>query len=180
MGTRETFILAFIMGFLYRAISGLQNAYGYAKAIGKMWLVTCITILAMWLSAADFIGQIWILIFIILGTGGIVMVGVAFVNRGKFDIHFWEMFESFGFQVVVLAVNPLAGLLSVYPGLLMHKGFINLAFKKPFFYHGTEDPKGRFFTVFGMKIPRAPRWVRWVAASLSVALFFGLLIFLYV
>lgn len=179
VGNQDTFILAFVMGVMYRAISGLQNAYGYAKSLGLMWLATNIVILGIWVSAAAFIGKIWILILLLVGTFGIVMVGVAFRYRGKYDIHFWEMVEASAFQLVIIFINPLAGILSVYPGLLLHKGFINLSFHKPFLYHGTEDPEGKFFTVFGIKIPRLPRWWRLVAAGLSTILFIGLILFYY-
>lgn len=176
----NTFLISFLFPFLHRAASGAKNGFAYANNFGLSWVaVLNMALLAFLLYIlAPPAGQS---LLTAIAAAGSVLSSVAVVLSypryqllpGKWnDIHFWELWATGFFTIAALLAesNVFLVLCSVYPGLVLHKGFVNLGSNHPFLYKGTDDPTGDTFSIplLGWKIPRLGTVGRLVLAGLSL------------
>lgn len=180
-------MITFIILIIQRAASGAQNGFGYAKS--RMQYIATLNLAAMaglgatialvsplpaWqkgLAIMAFAGSM-------IGAG---MVDMAFAARKEgrtlpkwqADIHLWENAITGGFflGVVLYGANIIMAVLAVYPGLILHKGFVNLGSKLAFFAGRTDDASGKTYGLpsLGIKVPRLSVRVRIALAILSIA-----------
>lgn len=172
----------FIFLFLYRVLAGAHNSLGYEKQWRMMYNVEtllCLMALAgVWIFP-NLHAPHWTVIptAFMLGLAfmAILAVGDSFDERYNIvpaDVHFYEMGKT-GLVILawMLGNGDLIGICaSVYPGLIIHKGLINLGTNQSFFYYGTDDASGRTFSIpiLGIKVRRAPQWMRFVLAGISI------------
>ncbi len=148
---------------LFRLFAGVQNALYYAQL--------------------KFIAQLWALVLIVfiftimpfpysLSSAGVLLTLLAFEGKlWKGSIHFAEMIKT----SLPIAAGFVSGwnmsdiVLSVYPGLILHKMVINLGsnkwdtfkeFWKILFSDITDDPTGKSYT---FTVPLKWKWaVNWI------------------
>lgn len=176
----------FLILFIYRVISGVQNSYGYSGRGMSAWTMALLVIAGFVLTATIGNGvyqnfhelRIW---QIIIAVPAIVASGIgAYYVQESFtdpewryaDIHLWELVCTSGIWIAVAVQGDIvASACSVYPGLILHKGFINLGTGQRFWYEGTDDSEGRYWSIplLGIKVPRLGLRFRLVAAAISVA-----------
>lgn len=177
----------FLYLFIFRAVSGAQNGFGYADRQNGRRIVTFLMELALiatgflFLRIGDHL-EWWQMMFVIVGLV-VSLLGVAGVE-GSFDpewnlifddVHFWEVLATGGVTIswVVAGGNLVTIAASVYPALILHKGFVNIGSRKSFFYHGTDDETGKTYSIpiLGWKIPRLSTSWRITLAVASIAVF---------
>lgn len=182
-------MISFIVLFIHRTLSGMQNGYGYSRDRDGMIMTTaamCIVLL-FGLAAMRVMGSFP------HSAGGFVIVGycvsvltAVLVWRAfeeKRDIHLWELLAtSTAFLTMIISGGDILGcIFSVYPALILHKGFINVKSGLSFLDTRTDDPTGKTFGIpsLGIKIPRNGNTTRFILAGLSlvgaVLLLFGVL-----
>lgn len=180
-------MITFIILVAHRAASGAQNGLGYAKS--RMRNVATINLAAMAMLGAILAlvsplpaWQKGLAIMAFAGSMiGVGMVDKAFAARKegrtlpkwKADIHLWENAITGGFLigVVLYGANILMAVLAVYPGLILHKGFVNLGSRLTFFAGRTDDASGKTYGLpsLGIKVPRLSVRARIALAILSIA-----------
>lgn len=178
-------MIEFIYLFLFRVLSGAQNGFGYAKnKTGRMGIglamaliIIASTYAALWVFNANEWRTTLSVVFLIVSAIGVVGVEDGFNDQWRIlpkDIHLWELFATGGVSLawVALGGNWIAMAASVYPALIIHKGLINLGSGKSWWYHGTDDRTGKYFTIpiFNIKIPRLSTNGRVIIAVGSIAL----------
>ena len=74
-----------------------------------------------------------------------------------FDIHAWT-FLTQSFQSVCIFLNDPRNwwrmLLMVLPAVFFQKFFVNIFSGKPWWYNGTDTNTGKYWTMWGIKVPR--------------------------
>lgn len=175
-------MIEFTYLFLFRCLSGAQNGFGYANNQPGLHITTGLMVAAIGLLFAilfpvtGWLG--WAAIgWLIVSLVGTVGVWDSFIDQVNFltkDIHFWELWTTAG---VLLAWISAGGNLiyiaaSVYPSLIIHKGFINMGNNLSFFDERTDDRTGKTFSVpiLGIKIPRLGIKARIAIAVVSILL----------
>lgn len=159
-------MIEFAYLFIFRCLSGAQNGFGYAKnATGR---TICTGLMALFIGWAfvQFQPYTTLLKWFSLGWlafGLVGTIGVEDFFHDQFnlflkDLHLWEIVATAG---VVLAWVAAGGNLiyifaSVYPSLLIHKGFVNMGNGLDFWDHRTDDETGNTFSIpwLGIKVPR--------------------------
>ncbi len=175
----------FLYPFLQRILSGLQSMFGYDKAKSGfivlslvMLLFPLITLKFSWLFLAYFITN---LITVYMKTASFDILPLTPLKKYR-DIHLWENLVTGGYVVYLIFAhfNILLIMCSVYPALILHKGFINIGSGLKFFATATDDPTGETygFKLFGLKIKRSSNLIRLILAGVSLIaagliLFFG-------
>lgn len=174
----------FIYAFTQRVLSGVQSYFGYSKKfVGfiVMTLVLCQYPVIHLLYPVDEYEAFRWLLFAFL-TVNMMVVMLKFFSFNLFsqpqkkwmDIHLWENFVTGGYMVflVIAGANILLLICSVYPALILHKGFINLGSKLKFFDEATDDPTGKTYGIpaLGIKIPRLNTKWRLLLAGISLVL----------
>ena len=132
-----------------RALSGVQNGLGYAGSRHRYAASLALAVFSFLGILAAIIANLpaWQKGAAILAFAasqiGIGMVENAFAARQdgeslpkwRSDIHLWENFVTAGFLLgaVLAGVNILLAVLSVYPGLILHRGAVNIGsyFSRP-------------------------------------------------
>lgn len=174
--------MEFLFLFIYRAVSGAQNGLGYArhKMLGAATL-------AMILLNHGFLVYIILHIhppvgliiasaaLVVASMASAVMVDLSFKHTGRiFDIHFWESVTTGAVTLaaVIGGGNVLLIAASVYPALILHKGFINLGGGLKWWDQRTDDETGKTFRIplFNISIPRSGNVVRITLSILSIIL----------
>ena len=163
----------FLFLLIFRALSGAQNGFGYAgQSVGRtltsgLALSMLIGFYFMFhLYQAPSWSSILAITGILVSMLGIVGVEDSFnpgFNILPRDIHFWELLATGGITIsfILLGGNLLAIAGSVYPGLILHKGFVNIGSGKGWWYQGTDDASGKTFKIplLNIKVPRlSTRW----------------------
>jgi len=165
---------SFIIAFIHRGLSGLQNGFGYAKHTAWLWAAMLSLMLYPMVSYKEH----WLFyLFIGCNMVNVLMKTVSFTDDlpslKKFkDIHLWENFVTGGFflWLSISGHNILTLCCSVYPAMILHKGFINLGSKLDFFAEATDDATGKTYgiPILGIKIPRSGTKMRLILAGLSL------------
>lgn len=175
--------MEFIVLFIYRSLSGLQNGLGYA---GKPRL-RFVTGAVLALLAGGFSGYRnliytppakWAIISLALAVAAAIaaiMVELSFTYSQKakiFDIHFWELVSTGAITIAMVLTGGNVYLIaaSVYPGLILHKGFVNRGGGLPWFDERTDDPTGKTFNIplLNIKAPRLSVKARIILAISSL------------
>lgn len=180
----------FVLLVNFRAVGGLRNGLGY----GKMplprkicaWLLTAVAIgLAGWVwrhaqASLQLNAHSTTLIAgglaLMAALGGVWGAEAYFAGRSRQrifkDLHFWEMLIQPAFMAlaVLAGADVLYVLASVYPGLILHKGFVNIPDGNSFWYYGTDDATGKTFNlpILNIRIPRNTLAVRLYLSAASV------------
>ncbi len=178
----------FLLLIFLRAASGGQNALGYAGQ--QKWRFTISFALVAFLAMIGYgyiqshadgtIQTALCYLCLLLSMAAIGGVEDSFNDRFDLlprDIHLYESI----YGILLPALFALGGsnmiwvVASTYPGLVIHKGLINLGSGKGWWYHGTDDATGATYNIplLGIKIPRRSVRLRQVLAVLSL-LAFGL------
>ena len=175
--------MEFLYLFLYRSISGAQNGYGYARS--NMLSVATLLMVFMAMGLILYAGYEnthtgFRIAAGLCGLGAVlsaVMVDQSFRNRGGgklYDIHLWETITTGAITLgaVLVGGNLLYILASIYPGLILHKGFVNLGAGLLWWDSRTDDPTGDTFSIpsLGIAIPRAATTIRIILAVASLVL----------
>lgn len=161
-------MIEFLYLFLFRALSGAQNGAGYAKQQTLRVIITftmCTvligTVFTILYQPRETPWEVFAVLLILISTLGAVGVEDSFNPSYQYlpkDIHFWEMLATGGITLawVLLGGNLIGIAASVYPGLILHKGFVNLGSGKGWWYAGTDDRTGKTFSIplLGIKVPR--------------------------
>jgi hypothetical protein len=169
-------MLSFFLPFIHRALSGFQSMYGYSKNTFNFVLASIIMCLYP-LIVYD--GGWLYLLFLSVNISIVYMKTMSFKLLPKVsllekyeDIHLWENLVTGGYvlYLVLAHYNILLIMCSVYPALILHKGFINIGSKLSFFATATDDPTGKTygFKLFGLKIKRTGNAYRFTMAILSI------------
>lgn len=174
----------------FRAIGGLRNGLGYGQipVARKVcaWLLTAIAVgLAGWAyrhtrMTLDLNAYSTSLIAaglaLLAGLGGIWGAEAYFTGKSTQrifrDLHFWELLIQPAFMVlaVLAGADVIYVAASVYPGLILHKGFVNIPDGNSFWYYGTDDATGKTFNlpILNIRIPRNTLAVRLYLAGASI------------
>lgn len=175
--------MEFLFLFLYRALSGGQNGLGYAQS-KWMWVATLVMMIFMasglvysshnpsdnWMP--------WHFVAITCFAVALIsalMVHLSFVIKHRyFDIHFWESVTTglATIAVVFAGADLILVACAVYPGLIFHKGFVNIGGGLNFFDNQTDDPSGKTFNIplLGIRIPRSGSFTRLSIAVVSLVM----------
>ena len=160
----------------------MKNGAGYARKFPLAWIAVLNMALLSFLlyCVAPGVGQS---LLTAAAAAAAVVSSVAVVlsypkyqvlPRSWRDIHFWELLTTGFFTLAALLAEANVFLLicSVYPGLILHKGFVNLGGGYKFLYKGTDDPTGNTFNIpiLGWKVPRLGTVGRLVFAGISLVL----------
>jgi hypothetical protein len=183
--------MEFIIAFLYRVISGAQNGAGYAQQATLRTILGGIMVgINIYLIATGFGREVplWMIILhLVVSTiaiFGVIGVEDSFEEKWNFltsDIHLYEVVAT-GCTMISLALLNYDLVLiacSVYPALILHKGFVNLGAGLSFFDKRTDDPTGKTFNIplLNIKVPRASTRFRIIAAMVSIFVAVGFYIF---
>lgn len=175
-------MLEFSYLVLFRWLSGLQNALGYAgRQRGRMivsfamaimligGMTLCFLMRPYW-PANAIIGML--ATTSIIGTAGVEDAFNTDIRIFPRDIHLFELLATGGITLAwaVAGGNLITIAAATYPGLIVHKGLINLGAGLPFWHHGTDDATGRTFSIplLGLSVPRLPQSGRILLAIASV------------
>lgn len=175
-------MIEFLYLFLFRALSGAQNGLGYAdqripRTITSFLMCAILigTLMILLLRAPESIWKVVAVLLVIASILGVLGVEDSYnekTNLFKSDVHFWELLATGGITLAWMALggNLIGIVASVYPGLILHKGFINLGSGQKWWYHGTDDKTGQTFSIplLGWKIPRQSTRTRISLAVISV------------
>lgn len=157
-------MIEFTYLFLFRCLSGAQNGFGYAKNAAGRTAATGVMIFGVGIAIAMFWGVSGWLRYAafacsLVSAAGAAGVDLSFAKRlGKYnDVHLWEVFATGGvFLAWILAGGNLIYIFaSVYPSLIIHKGFVNVGSGLKWWDTRTDDRTGKTFSI---KIPWA--WLR--------------------
>lgn len=173
----------FLYLVLFRWVSGLQNGLGYAGQHRARLAVSAIMFLVLAASSIYFFAHVsppWagiaaglLAIASILGALGVEDVFNDSFSMLPPDLHFFEVIATGGITLawVVAGGDIIAIACATYPGLIVHKGFVNLGSGLPWWDERTDDPTGKTFAIplLGIRVPRLSARGRAVAALLSVA-----------
>lgn len=174
-------MIEFTCLFIFRSVSGLQNGLGYARKE----VLRSVTSLALGLALIGFILYFTkqpptilkpvAILLALISVLGVMGVEINFNKGGRFlkrDTHFWELLATGGITLACFfaGFNLVNISASVYPALILHKGFINLGSKQKWFYEGTDDKTGDTYGIpsLGIKIPRMGTMFRISVAVLSI------------
>lgn len=172
-----------------RALSGAQNGLGYANSRYRYATGVALAAFAFAGIFAAIVSPLpaWqkgvAMLAFAASQVGVGMVENAFAARQdgetlpkwRADIHLWENFITAGFLLgaVLAGVNILLAVSSVYPGLILHKGAVNIGSGLRFFDSRTDDASGKTYSLpfLGIKVPRlSTRWrVALALASIAAA-----------
>lgn len=193
MSIVEITTFLFLIG--HRGLSGLQNHYGYKRrSCFVMYFITTICMLftarvtQMWISPASVFyvpGNTDLTKFVAI-AGAIVSVIGFFGVANSFkrvttllprDIHLWETIATGAFAVTAFAagVDIIYLFLSVSPGMVLHKGLINVSTNRPFIdaQEITDDKTGATYGIptLDLVVKRFIRngWYRLALAILATA-----------
>ncbi|WP_143473331.1 hypothetical protein [Flavilitoribacter nigricans] len=161
-------MIEFLYLFLFRALSGAQNGFGYAKksvyrviTSGLMVAVLAGSLFCWLQSAPESYWKAGTVILVIISIVGTIGVEDSFNPNYQIlpkDIHLWEMLATGGITLAWMALggNLISIAASIYPGLILHKGFINLGSGQKWWYAGTDDRTGKTFSIplLNIKVPR--------------------------
>ena len=144
--------MVFIYLFLFRVLSGLQNGLGYAqnryRLVVSILLIVCSFIPLLFTTKLYGLVGLGILISVAGGVGveNSFSEKISWIPKG---IHFWETLATAGVLLacVFASQNILLIACSVYPALIIHKGFINYFSGLAFFEVRTDDPTGKTFSI---------------------------------
>ena len=167
---------------IFRALSGLQNGLGYgrhrlARAIVSIIMLLDIAALAIYLHLIGILPwQHWLalgcLLISAVGSFGVEDNFNKRLDLFKRDIHFWELLATGGVTLasILMGLDLIGIACSVYPGLVLHKGFVNVCSGLGWWYHGTDDATGKTFNVplLGIRVPRLSLKGRIALALLSL------------
>ena len=125
---------------LFRALSGVQNAFYYAKLemLARVWALVLIAYIAWMLDG-----------WYVISAAGVVFAYLSFEGKlWKGSIHLVEGFKT-GLPIVAYFVsggNLVDIFLSTYPGLVLHKMAINWGSGQKILSDVTDDPTGRSYS----------------------------------
>lgn len=166
---------SFIIAFLHRVLSGVQNGLGYAKLTVGLCALGLILCLAPWaVENSHWLFFVFYVVNIITVSMKSISFDMDFAKslRKYKDIHLWENLVTGGFFVwmMISGHNILMLCCSVYPALIFHKGAINLGSGLKFFANATDDATGKTYgiPILGIKVPRSGAKFRLIAAGLSL------------
>lgn len=173
--------MEFLFLFLYRSLSGAQNGLGYAK---NRLMIVATSVMVLFMASGVVFASIektegwfpWFIIsisFFIAAGLAAIMVHLSFIHTEKwFDIHLWESITT---GLATIAVAFVGGdiiliLCSVYPALIIHKGFVNMGGGLSFLDNRTDDATGKTFSIplLGIKVPRLSTYIRFLLAAFSI------------
>lgn len=177
-------MIEFTFLFLFRVLSGIQNAFGYAGRARHRFIVTIILIgaalAACWWIAIQPVNTL--LRTVAIMAAALAAVGAYGVEDSfddsialfPTDIHLFETIATGAITVAIALAggNIIMVACSIYPALLLHKGAINLGGGLPFWDPRTDDPTGKTFHIplLNIRVPRSTNAVRITIAALSLAL----------
>lgn len=184
--------LFFALVIFQRGLSGLVNSYGYSKKINLLIYGSLLLFIANVLipqfyadyylnnGGSDYLGiNILMYGFVIISVIGVLGVMFSFKKIIPSKIHTYEVLTTTGFTFAMYLCNynVIDLILAVSPGMVLHKGFINLSTNRPFIDKNeiTNDPTGKtyYLEILDMDVPRiiSKGNVRLVLAGLSIVLF---------
>jgi hypothetical protein len=178
----ESFALIFIIGILFRTISGVQNGAFYGRRYTLGWAASVILFCWAALSAYSFFPEGWTLkstavfVLFVLSVFSLPVVHWGLLKNYKL-VHFGETALTGFYTLALIVLNPGAALLSVYPGTYLFKGFVNVLAGNKWHYNGTDDPSGNFYTLivpivkWEIKVPRTTQKLRLGLSILSLIAF---------
>lgn len=165
---------AFVLAFIQRVSSGIQNGFGYSKKMIGLYGMGIVLILLPFLSFQNhWVSYLFIFVNLIIVFLKTISFTKKFPTLSKYkDIHLWENFVTGGYflYLILVGYNILPIICSVYPALILHKGFINLGSKLSFFSEQTDDKTGKTYSIplLGIKIKRSSTAYRLVLAGISL------------
>ena len=125
---------------LFRALSGVQNAFYYAKLemLARIWALVLIAYICWMLDG-----------WYVASAVGVVFAYLSFEGKlWKGSIHLVEIFKT-GLPIIAYFVsggNLVDIMLSTYPGLVLHKMVINWGSGQKILSDVTDDPTGRSYS----------------------------------
>lgn len=168
----KLFWVSFLLPFIYRVLSGIQNGFGYAKNFPATFFFTLLMIFVAFYSLRFFRHKKEWHFYLAFFTSFLVsfsafLVHYSFVRPEQWisDIHLWETITTGLFTLFwIVEGSPLAVLLSIYPALILHKIAINLGSGLP------PLASQKYFDLLGWKIPSGGSILRLILAGISVSL----------
>ena len=175
-------MIPFLYLTIFRALSGLQNGLGYGqrqlyRVIISIIMLIDIVSLTVYLHLLNlFPWQHWMalccLMISAIGTFGVEDNFSIRLNLCKRDIHLWELLATGGVTLasILMGLDIIGIACSIYPGLILHKGFVNVCSGLSWWYHGTDDTTGKTFNVptLGIRVPRLSVKGRVILACVSM------------
>lgn len=174
--TGDLFALTFLLSFIYRVLSGVQNGLIYRGSEGGDFL----PVVAMFFIPFFFLkygGDFYGVRLCLISWGFLLAMSLKrnFGNpRNGWGVHEFETIGMYVFAAGCLFFSPLGFLLSVYPSLILHKGAVNIGSGLDFFDQRTNDPTGRTFSFFNLNIRRSTNTFRLILSAISLIIFFVL------
>jgi len=170
----------FLFLFFYRSVSGVQNAFGYAKSHAMRAITGVVLAFLAFMPLGYLSPAAWrpgVITACILAVAGAAGVEFSFNRQLKFlprDIHLYETVTTGMATIAWLLAGGNLVLIaaSVYPAMILHKMAINLGAGLPLLSDKTDDPAGRYFTIpiLRIRIPRLGFAVRIPLAVVSLGL----------
>lgn len=183
--THALLIITFFLAFIHRVLSGIQSGFlyhGQTHAFRSPWrsIITIFLAAFPWMmfvhqdTALAHAFQFIYLCSLSFKTASFYENDFRLFGKNISDIHLWENVTtgSMWFYLALSGNDIVMLCCSVYPSLILHKGFINMGNDLPFFDQRTDDATGKIYSipVLGIKIPRTTLKFRLVAAFLSIIL----------
>lgn len=177
--------MAFLLLFILRVASGVQNGLGYARlhrarTASSLLLGVSIILSSLWFMHTYHVPALQRYIaylFMVLAAAGAVGVEDSFNEHLHIfpkDIHLYE--TIFGYALPLMFIVAGADLIQVacstYPALIIHKAAINLGSGQRWDYHGTDSHTGTTFYIplLGIHIPRLSTKLRIALAITSIVI----------
>jgi len=167
--------MLYLLSILFRALSGVQNGFYYGKNMLGVSMTTMTLIFISFLTILVWDTPALATYTLAFSMGFCAWLYFVFLSKQGDKIHLVETLLTGSYTLAIAFLDIPTAILSVYPGLVLHKMGVNYLGGWPVFYEGTDDPKGKYYSIyiFGkqIKIPRTNFKIRFILAVLSIALY---------
>ncbi len=185
MNTYITILLLFIM---HRGLSGVRNGMGYQSTglAGKMLSLPIRALIVAVMGVSAFAGLMmitpnwcgWGLFWTSVAASCLALLYRLSGNKYLSDLHLLTLIEQSAlagayilsdFSIDMFAVMCCA----VWPSVTLQKAVINAFIGEEWYFDGTDDPAGRWYSLpsLGIRVPRLTQRVRLVLSVCSLFAF---------
>jgi hypothetical protein len=173
-----TTILIFTLAVIFRALSGFQNGFGYARSFGGISTATSLMIFTNVFVLWWFAPVWYAAIFLALSAAASFYMVRVLIPTIKFnEIHNTEAIITGAFITALFFIDwrttwvPI--LFAHYPAMLLHKIGVNVPPTNTAWNHnGTNDPTGETVKIFNLDWWRTSFNARLALAAISIVGFF--------
>ena len=185
------YITMFLVFVAHRGLSGLRNGLGYNSGdciisdfARFAFSVLIVAIMGVAAFAVVMTGKVdwavwaayWVSVTASIFSVVYKYAPVKLLN----DLHLLTLIEQTALAAAILLGNMSVLTMitlscAVYPSVLLQKSMINYMIDRPWYFNGTDDPEGRWYSIpsIGIRIPRTTQRLRlWLSIASASAIIY--------